>query len=61
MIFFLDRIEGDYCVFICNGHTVNIPRVLFPYAKEGNKYCFTEYTDNSFKEENEKLINKLFE
>ena len=61
MIFYLDRIEGNYCVFTCNGNTVNIPINLIPDAKEGDKYSFTEYTDNHSEETNEKLVNKLFE
>lgn len=60
MIFFLDRIEGDYCVFICDGHTINIPKLLFPNAKEGDRYCLTKHNDNTSREKNEELINKLF-
>ena len=60
MLFYLDRIEGDYCVFICNGETVNIPQKLFPDAKEGDKYELQKTTDNSNKIKNEELVNKLF-
>lgn len=61
MVFFLDRIEGDYCVFICNGQTVNIPKKLLPDAVEGDRYSFTQYTENYSKQKNEEMINKLFE
>ena len=60
MIFFLDRIEGDYCVFICNEHTVNVPKVLLPDAVEGDRYSFTECIESYSKQKNEELINKLF-
>ncbi len=60
MLFYLDRIEGDYCVFICNGETVNIQKNLFPNAKEGDKYVLQKSTDNSNKIKNEELVNKLF-
>lgn len=60
MTFFLDRIEGEYCVFICNGTTVNIPKSLFNNPKEGDTFSFIKTNNQNNYEENENLINKLF-
>lgn len=60
MIFYLDRIEGDICVFICEDKTINIPKSLIPNCREGDKYDFVKNTDTTNKTKNEELVKKLF-
>lgn len=60
MKFYLDRIEGDFCVFICNYQTINIPKSLINEAKEGDVYEFFKSSDTSNKIKNEELVKKLF-
>ncbi|MBO5098864.1 MAG: DUF3006 domain-containing protein [Clostridia bacterium] len=60
MIFYLDRIEADMCVFICEGKTINIPKSLIPDCREGDKYEFIKSTDATNLTKNEELVKKLF-
>ena len=60
MKFFLDRIEGDFCVFICNGTTIDIPKTLFDNIKEGDVYHFIKDSNQNTDKTNEELVNKLF-
>ena len=60
MKLFLDRIEGEYCVFVCNGITFDIPKALLDNVKEGDIYHLVKSDDHNTEKVNEKLVNKLF-
>lgn len=60
----IDRIEGEYAVVeIENGKLINVPKELFPNAKEGDiiNISINNEETNKRKENIEKIMNDVFE
>lgn len=57
----IDRFEGEFAV--CETPDckfVNIPKAILENPREGSTVTVTVSEDNSLKDENEKLLKKLF-
>lgn len=57
----IDRFEGEFAVCETpDSKFVNIPKSILENAGEGSTVTVTVSEDNSLKQENEKLLKKLF-
>lgn len=64
MTVIIDRFEGEYAVVeIDEELTVDVPRVLFPFAKEGDVIRIEIDNEETEKRKNriDELMNNLFE
>lgn len=64
MLITIDRFEGEYAVAeIEDGNFANIPKILFPNAKEGDVYRLekSEKNTNELHAKIKSLSDKLFE
>ena len=61
MKIYIDRIENNKLVCICNSLSFDLPSELFPDITEGDVLILSKSLDNSVKENTKVLIDKLFE
>lgn len=61
MKIYIDRIEKNKIVCICNNLSFDLPLELFPDITEGDVLILSKSLDNSVKENTKVLIDKLFE
>lgn len=61
MNIYIDRIENNKIVCICNSLSFDLPLELFPDITEGEVLILSKSLDNSVEENTKGLIDKLFE